>query len=155
MDAYRFMEANGIQQWIPAQLTLDAVAYAFERSEMFLVRSEGEVVGTFFLIRSDPILWKGEDPPDAAYLHRLAVDRRRAGEGIGRRILELAEAYVRESKIARLRLDCAGDNARLNEYYRRAGFVYRGRTEGDGWSASLYEKILDSEKSLKSGNEVD
>lgn len=154
-DAYRFMEANGIKQWVPEQVTLEAVTYAFERSEMFLVQCGRDVVGTFFLIRSDPIVWKGDDPPDAAYLHRLAVDRRRAGEGIGRRILESAESYLRERRIARFRLDCAGDNAKLNEFYRGAGFAYRGRTEGNGWSASLYEKVLISENTLKCGREVD
>ncbi|WP_309122594.1 GNAT family N-acetyltransferase [Paenibacillus sp.] len=143
-DAYRFLAANGIEQWRPEQVTLAAVTYAFERSEMFLVRdaSENVFVGTFFLLRSDPHVWKGDERTDAAYLHRLVVGRRYAGRGLGKQVLELAEAYMRNRGIACFRLDCMADNAKLNEFYRSAGFAYKGRTDGDGWSASLFEKEL-------------
>ncbi len=39
-----------------------------------------------------------------------------------------------------LRLDCMAENPALNDYYRRAGFSYRGERRGDGWAASLYER---------------
>ncbi|WP_274365560.1 GNAT family N-acetyltransferase [Paenibacillus thermotolerans] len=146
-DAFAFMQRNGINQWIAEQVTYDAVKYVFDLSEMFLVLDGEEAVGTFFLVDSDEALWGGETKPgEAGYLHRLVVDRRHAGRGIGARMLQLAEQYLAERGKGVFRLDCMADNPKLNEFYRSAGFTFIRRVDGDGWSANLYEKKVDDKR---------
>jgi hypothetical protein len=38
--------------------------------------------------------------------------------------------------------DCMADNPKLNAFYQGAGFVFKGKVNGNGWSAHLYEKEL-------------
>jgi hypothetical protein len=55
-------------------------------------------------------------------------------------MLVRAEQMVSRSEREYLRLDCVADNEALNEYYRRAGFAYSGRTVVRGLAVALYEK---------------
>jgi len=141
-EAADWMKARGINQWIPEQLTREAVEYCYENSRMFLAKSDGETVGTFFIVWSDPYIWGELDNSCSGYLHRLVVPRRYAGTGLGIELLRLAEQYIRNSGKTHFRLDCMADNEKLNAFYRNAGFAFKGRVDGDGWSASLYEKSL-------------
>ena len=60
-----------------------------------------------------------------------------------------AEDYIKNKGKAWLRLDCMADNPTLNEYYRNQGFISRGRYEGRGWSANLYEREIRNEDGTK------
>ena len=83
---------------------------------------------------------RGDVPGDAGYVHGLAIRRDFAGKGLGREFLRWAEDRVAASGKKYLRLDCAAENRALNEYYRRAGFSYRGEALVWGLEVSLYEK---------------
>ncbi len=137
-----WLRAKGIDQW-PAWLPLKPVIEAIERGECYLARLDGRPAGTLILRLSlqwpDTALW-GEVPDDAGYVHSLAVRRAYAGKGLGRRLLDWAGGVVSASGKPYLRLDCMAENPTLNDYYRRAGFSYRGERRGDGWAASLYER---------------
>jgi ribosomal protein S18 acetylase RimI-like enzyme len=65
-----------------------------------------------------------------------------SGLGLGNKLLDWAEKYIRDCGKSFFRLDCMADNEELNTFYIRAGFNYRGRVDGKGWSANLYEKEL-------------
>src|SRR6266516_7501926 len=84
-----------------------------------------------------PIYW-GDRPPDAFYVHKLAVRRDRAGRGIGAAIVEWANAEAAEAGREFLRLDCLGDNAGIRGYYEELGFEHRGDLVIDGRKMSLY-----------------
>lgn len=58
------------------------------------------------------------------YLDAFVVDRRHAGQGIGRILLDHACSEAAERGIGLIRLDCwAGGNQELIQYYERAGFI--------------------------------
>lgn len=104
----------------PPGILLPSIA----RGELFLVESgANETMGTVTLQWEDPTFW-GEQPPDAGYVHRLAVRRAFAGQGIGNRILGWAEDEVRAARRKFLRLDCAADNPRIRAYYEALGFRF-------------------------------
>ena len=58
------------------------------------VEVDGEPVATFTLLLDDPKFW-GERPPDAVYLHKLAVRRAYAGRGLGARIVDWVDGEAR------------------------------------------------------------
>jgi GNAT superfamily N-acetyltransferase len=93
------------------------------------------------MLLDDPAYW-GARPPDAFYVHKLAVRRDRAGRGIGAAVVEWANAEAAEAGREFLRLDCLGDNPRIRDYYEDLGFQHRGDLVADGRKLSLYERSV-------------
>ncbi|MDX6409900.1 MAG: hypothetical protein QOE13_2971 [Gaiellaceae bacterium] len=131
----------GFSQW-PLPFPRDQLAAAIERGEVYVVESEdGEAVATVTMLLDDPAYW-GARPPDAFYVHKLAVRRDRAGRGIGAAVVEWANAEAAEAGREFLRLDCLGDNPRIRDYYEDLGFQHRGDLVADGRKLSLYERSV-------------
>lgn len=85
-----------------------------------------------------------DDRPDTYHLNRIYVDPDRWGEGFGRRLLEHAEAAVRDLGGRRLTLGVMAENDRAVGFYDAAGFdrvgeFYDDRLETPGYT---YEKGL-------------
>ena len=78
----------------------------------------------------------------------LAIRRRKAGKGLGRRPLSRAEERAARAGKGYPRLDHAASNRALNAYYGRAGFWPRRRRVLRG-----FEVCLDEKKVGKSGAE--
>jgi ribosomal protein S18 acetylase RimI-like enzyme len=138
-EAARWMIRREIEGWTPDGFSRERIAVLIESGEIYLAVLGGWLAGTFALQWSDRETW-GDVPDDAGYIHGLAIRREFAGKGLGREMLRRAEQMVSRSEREYLRLDCVADNMPLNEYYRRAGFAYRGRSVVRGLTVSLYEK---------------
>jgi ribosomal protein S18 acetylase RimI-like enzyme len=138
-EAARWMVRRGIEGWTPDGFSRERIAVLIESGEMYLAVLDGRSAGTFALQWSDRETW-GDVPDDAGYIHGLAIRREFAGTGLGREMLRWAEQMVYRSEREYLRLDCVADNDALNEYYRRAGFAYRGSAVFRGLAVALYEK---------------
>ena len=129
----------GFSQW-PLPFPRDQLAAAIGRGEVYVVESEdGEGVATVSMLSDDPEYW-GDQPPDAFYVHKLAVRRDQAGRGIGAAIVEWANAEAAEAGREFLRLDCLADNPGIRDYYEDLGFEHRGDLVLDGRTMSLYER---------------
>jgi ribosomal protein S18 acetylase RimI-like enzyme len=99
-------------------------------------------IGTLTLQDSDVVVW-GERPPDAFYVHGLAIRRVVGGRGVGAHMLEWVAQQVIATGKSYLRLDCWAENQALRAYYERIGFTFCGRRDfPNGWSCGLYEKKL-------------
>ena len=138
-EAARWMVRRNFEGWTPDGFSRERIADLIEGGEMYLALLDGEPAGTFALQWSDRETW-GNVPDAAGYVHGLAIRRDFASMGLGREMLRRAEDMVSQANRAHLRLDCVADNGALNEYYRRAGFGYAGRTVVRGLEVSLYEK---------------
>jgi GNAT superfamily N-acetyltransferase len=138
-EVAQWLVAKGIDQWQPGSFSRQALAEHIDHGEVYLARRDGEPVGTLMLQWANPVIW-GDMPDDAGYVHRLAIRRIVAGQGLGRQLLQWAETTVAATGRRYLRLDCMAENAALNAYYLQAGFTYRGQKQGRNWKASLYEK---------------
>lgn len=142
-----WLQAEGIDQWRPERLTLEEIRTFFdEGAEIYLAEMDGDLVGTYLIVWFDPSIWGEWDHAGAGYIHRLAVDRRYQGLGIGLRLLRDAEDRIRQNGKTTARLDCMADNERLNQYYRDSGYRFVGRKDHGHWSANLYEKELGEEQ---------
>ena len=129
----------GFSQW-PLPFPRDQLAAAIDRGEVYVVESEdGDGVATVSMLPDDPEYW-GDQPPDAFYVHKLAVRRDQAGRGIGAAIVEWANAEAAEAGREFLRLDCLADNPGIRDYYEDLGFEHRGDLVLDGRKMSLYER---------------
>jgi len=137
-EAARWLLERGIRQW-PDPFPRDRAAALLERGSFYLALLDGQPVAAFALLWSDPAFW-GEQPPNAGYVHAVAVRRAYAGRGIGERLLEWAEGQTAAAGRVYLRLDCMSNNEVLRAYYERLGFEQRGEAVFDDFTATLFER---------------
>jgi protein-tyrosine phosphatase len=140
-EAGRWLESRGINQWSAtvSERLRAHVAASIAAGETYLALLDGETVGMLRLQWADPEVW-GERPPDAGYVHALAVRRADARRGIGAALLGWAAREIAAAGRQYLRLDSMASNAALAAYYRSAGFQDRGQLHAAGWSAQLWER---------------
>jgi len=101
----------------------------------------GGAVATITLQWDDPPVW-GERPPDAGYVHRLAVAPSVRGAGWGRSLMAWAEAQTRARGRPWLRLDCAAENPRIRRYYAELGFREVGARVVNGLALTQLERWI-------------
>jgi GNAT superfamily N-acetyltransferase len=142
----RWEEEIGLPHPWPRPFPRGRLREAAGRGEVYSIEDdEGAMLGTLTLQWEDRPFW-GPRPPDAGYVHRLAVRREHAGRAIGRRALAWAEARTRENGRPFLRLDCLVESTRLRRYYEEAGFVPVGEVEVGGLPCRLFEKRLEPDR---------
>jgi GNAT superfamily N-acetyltransferase len=137
-EATLWVSERGYDQW-PMPFPPDEIEAAIERGEVYVAELDDDVVATVTLLWEDELHW-GERPPDAAYVHKLAVSRARAGQRIGQTIVEWAEATAAANGRAFLRLDCHRTNPGIRRYYEQLGFVHCADEVIAGRDLSLYER---------------
>lgn len=141
-EAAAWLQQRGINQW-PSPFPRREIEQRFTDGLIYLAFSGRQPIGTFTLFTSDPETW-GDQPPDALYLHGLALRRAYSGNELGRKLLFHAEQIARAWSKRWLRLDCWAGNEALDQFYRAAGFHDCGVVErpmgSDVWSCRLFQK---------------
>jgi GNAT superfamily N-acetyltransferase len=141
-EAATWLQENGIPGlWKPGGFSRQTFLDQISQEEVYIGWLDGKAVGTFVLQWSDPLFW-GARPPDAGYLHKLAIRPECHGRRIGLQMLRWAENKTRTMEKKFLRLDCAAEDMKIRRYYEREGFAYRGDIVEPRGRASLYEKPL-------------
>jgi len=79
--------------------------------------------------------------PGDAYISRVAVDRARRGQGVGKRLLQATLDALRAEGVSRVRLDVSDDNAAAIRLYESAGFVTQSTSPHDE-SGLCYRAML-------------
>jgi GNAT superfamily N-acetyltransferase len=141
-EATAWVGERGYEQW-PLPFPHEELAAAIDRGEVYLAELDGEPVATVTLLWDDPQYW-GARPPDAAYVHKLAVRRACAGQRIGSAIVEWADVAAARAGRRFLRLDCLRDNPGIRAYYERLGFEHRGDLVVNDRRMSIYERPVRS-----------
>jgi GNAT superfamily N-acetyltransferase len=143
-EATVWVGERGYEQW-PLPFPRDELAASIERGEVYVAEVDGDSVATVTLLWDDPMYW-GEQPADAAYVHKLAVSRACAGQRIGQALVEWADKTAAAAGREFLRLDCLRDNPSIREYYERLGFEHRGDLVVNGRRMSIYERSIHSHR---------
>ncbi|WP_327270780.1 GNAT family N-acetyltransferase (plasmid) [Streptomyces sp. NBC_01218] len=146
-DTAMWLGSQGIDQWakpFPAEHILASI----RAGEVFLVKTRPGVdaAATVTLDQdADERLWTPDERAEPArYVHKLTVDRKYSGTGLGSRILDWAGDRAAREGAQWLRLDAWTTNPRLHAYYEAQGFNHI-RTSHDpsvvsGWTAQRAAK---------------
>ncbi len=141
-EASRWLSSKGLEtQWRPSPAFRHTIKDNIERGDVYVVKGLKGTIGTITLQWNDKKFW-GDTRQDAGYIHKLAITRSHAGQHLGLRLLNWAEAKARAQGKSYLRLDCLASNKTIRQYYERVGFTHVRDTPAPGWKASLYEKKL-------------
>jgi GNAT superfamily N-acetyltransferase len=139
-EAARWEEREGLPHPWPIPFPAGRVEPQLAKGNVYLAENAaGDSLGTVTLQWEDAAYW-GERPPDAGYVHRLAVRRAFAGRRVGVRILAWAEEETRARSREFLRLDTLVVRSRLHEYYAALGFRRVGVATVGGLDVVLLEK---------------
>ena len=145
-DLARWMVESGIEQWRPGELPGGRVRHFIVDGEVTVLRYGDEIAGSAAVTWADPFAWNDSVGVAAGYVHQLMLARHLAGQGLGRRLLQRAEARIHHAGLRRVRLDFVANNDRLRRYYERAGYVHVGETDFGGRTdlrpCALYEKRI-------------
>lgn len=113
-----------------------------ERGELFLAYMDSQPVTAFRILLEDRPYWGEKETGDSIYLHTFAVRRNKAGNGIGKTVIEKIAGMGRARGLAKMRLDCSLSSSRLIAYYEQNSFASVGTTFMNGKMMNLMERPL-------------
>jgi GNAT superfamily N-acetyltransferase len=109
-----------------------------EHPGLWLAERDGEPIGALIVGVHPPHV----EPIDRSelYIELLISSRRRAGNGIGARLVRLADDIAVERGVDVLRVDCWAGAPTLVAWYEAQGFVRSGMFDVRGWKGQVFEK---------------
>lgn len=145
-EAARWLTARGETLWHLNELTPEQLFPVARQGELFLAYRQGQAVGTLIYQHADPLFWPEVPAGISAFVHKVAVRREVAGQGVPAAMLAWAQERARAEGLSFLRLDTDFNRAKLRSFYEGLGFVYVGekRVTRMGYSlhVALYELRL-------------
>jgi GNAT superfamily N-acetyltransferase len=139
-EAARWVEElDGTIMWIEGELEQERVK-AETAAGMFVVAEiDGRVAGAMRFQLEDRLFWPDLDDASSAFVHRLAVRRAFAAQGISTALLGWAADRARALGRRYLRLDCDAERLRLRALYERFGFRLHSYRQVGSYYVSRYE----------------
>jgi hypothetical protein len=75
---------------------------------------------------SDEQIWEEKNKDSAIYIHRIATNPNSRGNNFVAKIVDWAKEYAKSVDMRFVRLDTLGNNVKLIEHYKNAGFEFLG-----------------------------
>lgn len=76
------------------------------------------------LVDYDPLLWPDIQKGESLFIHKFAVKRRAAGNGVSNFLIRFAKEECKRRNIPCVRLDCDQFRDKVRKIYENEGFVY-------------------------------
>ncbi len=127
-----WLKSTGSTQWSGLLQGEDShnTPEAIKRGEVYIFMQGSMLAGMVMLLQResawDAELWGEEGHESSIYLHRLNINRAAAGKNLGEQIVRWGRF---RNPVCRKRsdwLDCIANNPKLNDFYRRCGYAYKG-----------------------------
>jgi GNAT superfamily N-acetyltransferase len=132
-------ELDGTIMWVEGELEAARVRAEADAGMFVLAEVNGRVAGAVRFQLEDRLFWPDLDGSDAAFVHRLAVRRAFAGQGVSKALLEWTVDRARALGKRYLRLDCDAERSRLRAFYERFGFRLHSYRQVGSYYVSRYE----------------
>lgn len=136
-EAAQWLESRDMGMWRANELTPERIAQDVTDGSFYLAQAGQPVTIKFQL--SDAEFWPDLPEPDAAFVHRLAVRRTFAGEGVSTALLTWAAKRAAALGRRFLRLDCEASRPRLRAVYERFGFRHHSNRQIGPYFVARYE----------------
>ncbi|GIW26481.1 MAG: GNAT family N-acetyltransferase [Meiothermus sp.] len=125
-EAARWLMDRGQPLWHLEELTPEHFRPVARQGELFLAYLGSRAVGTMTYQLADPLFWPEIPLGTSAFLHKLAIRREVAGQGVAAAMVGWAVERARRSGLAYLRLDTDFNRPKLRSFYEQLGFVCVG-----------------------------
>ena len=124
------MEAQGIFQWDSIYPSEEVIGKDISEENLYTYAEENIIKG-FVVINKyqdkeyEAINWK-YDTYKNLIIHRLCVNPKYKGRGIGTALIKYAEQFGKDNKYEAVRLDCFANNSDACNLYLKNGYEQRG-----------------------------
>jgi GNAT superfamily N-acetyltransferase len=135
-------QMDGTVMWVEGELEEHRVRAEVDAGMFVVADAGGSIVGAIRFQLEDQLFWPDIDGSDSAFVHRLAVRRSYAGQGISTALLRWAVDRAKSLGKRYLRLDCDADRTRLRALYERFGFRLHSFRQVGAYYVSRYELPL-------------
>ncbi|MGZ9585739.1 GNAT family N-acetyltransferase [Paenibacillus marinisediminis] len=132
----RWLKSKGSTQWSALLDGHDVhgTGDAIKHGDVFMFK-DGNIVAAMVILLTEPSPWDldlwGDDGHDPSfYVHRLAINRDYAGQGLGNSVMQWIESGIRIEGKPQIRLDCIESNNTLFRFYSGAGYEHKGAVKG-------------------------
>ena len=141
-EAADWLRATGRAMWRddeldPKRIHQDVAAGLFNLGHYGV-----EPAGTIKFQLEDHRFWPDFPGNDVAYVHRIAVRRQFAGQGVSTGMLEWAVNHAAALGRSHLRLDCEADRRELRAIYEQFGFRLHSYRDVGPHHLSRYEYVI-------------
>jgi GNAT superfamily N-acetyltransferase len=148
-DAAKWVEQlDGTTMWVEDELAEDRIAAEVDAGLFQVAECDGEIVGALKFQLDDQLFWPDLATDDSAFIHRLAVRRNYAGQGVSTALLRWAVDHARSLDRQYVRLDCDAERARLRDLYERFGFRFHSFRQVGSYYVARYELPLGVDEKL-------
>lgn len=121
---------NSVYQWNSAYPDYFKLLREVENNTLYIIKNKGVCIGTITFDEQqesvfDKVEWKNKNDKFIV-IHRIAVFPTWQKKGIGRKLIEFAEAYATENGYKSIRLDVASSSEHLIKLYESIGYAFTG-----------------------------
>lgn len=145
-EAAQWLQGNGRPLWSPADYSAERIGRDIAAGAYWIARSGpgpgAAVAGVMRLDPEDPHYWPEIAPGSSLYLHKLAVRRAWAGQGVSTALLRCARERTQTLQRPWLRLDCVADRQGLRSLYEGFGFLLHSEVSKGNWALARYEMAV-------------
>jgi GNAT superfamily N-acetyltransferase len=129
---------RGIKMWEANELASKDVCEQVEHGMFWLAKIENEFAGCIRFQTEDSEYWDDVPHLDSAFVHRVAVKRKFAGQGVAIAMLDWAKLNAKSLNKKYLRLDC-DQREKLIKFYESQGFKFHSDKVREPYTVNRYE----------------
>jgi ribosomal protein S18 acetylase RimI-like enzyme len=104
----------------------DLVATEVIENRQWKLMINGEIACVWAITFTDEQIWEERNKDNAMYIHRIATNPKFRGNNFVSLIVNWAINFAKSNHIKFIRLDTLGNNVKLIEHYKNAGFTFLG-----------------------------
>ena len=138
-EAAQWLANTGRPLWMPSDVSIERVLCDTAAGNFYAARDGDDIIGVMRFELEDPFYWPEVEPGTSAFVHKLAVRRSWARQGVSTALLAFARERARSLGRRHLRLDCVADRLALRTLYERFGFGLHSCVQKGAGSVARYE----------------
>ncbi|MCL2774003.1 MAG: GNAT family N-acetyltransferase [Oscillospiraceae bacterium] len=123
LDVVNWLDSANKSLWSKQRVSWRGLSKEFSLEDFYIAYIGDNPAGSVALPDYDPLIWADVKKGESLFVHKLAVKRFAAGQGISTALLEFAVEKCREKNIGTLRLDTDSRREKLMKMYEDFGFV--------------------------------
>ena len=127
LDAVRWLDSVDKSLWTEGQVRWARLSKDFAPSDFEIAQLDGVPAACMAVVDHDPAIWPEVEKGQSLFIHKLAVKRFAAGQGLADAMIVHTRDMCKDRGISTLRLDCSEDRTKLRELYERNGFTCVGK----------------------------
>jgi GNAT superfamily N-acetyltransferase len=133
-----WLENKGVKLWEANELAPKDIENQVESGMFWLAKIDGENAGCLRFQTEDLEYWDDVPHADSAFVHRVAVRRKFAGQGVAIAMLDWAKAKAKSLNKRYLRLDC-DQREKLIKFYESQGFKFHSEKVRKPYTVNRYQ----------------